>query len=49
MYTVQVLVYDPENIEAVLARSKASRAAGRKEEALAYLESGNNQFSVFLD
>jgi hypothetical protein len=36
-----VLAYDPENLEAILARSKASKAAGRKLEALALLESGD--------
>jgi hypothetical protein len=37
-----VLAYDPENLEAILARSKASKAAGRKLEALALLESGDS-------
>ena len=40
---LQVLVYDPDNVEAILARCKASRAAGRKVEALAHLESGRKQ------
>ena len=38
-----MLVYDPDNVEAILARCKASRAAGRKVEALAHLESGRKQ------
>jgi hypothetical protein len=38
-----VLAYDPENLEAILARSKASKAAGRKLEALALLESGSQK------
>jgi hypothetical protein len=40
-----VLAYDPENLEAILARSKASKAAGRKLEALALLESGDSMAS----
>jgi len=42
----QVLAYDPENLEAILARSKASKAAGRKLEALALLESGSTMAST---
>jgi hypothetical protein len=41
-----VLAYDPENLEAILARSKASKAAGRKLEALALLESGDSMAST---
>jgi hypothetical protein len=40
-----VLAHDPENLEAILARSKASKAAGRKLEALALLESGDSTAS----
>ncbi len=41
-----MLAYDPENLEAILARSKASKAAGRKLEALALLESGDSMATL---
>ncbi len=41
-----MLAYDPENLEAILARSKASKAAGRKLEALALLESGDSIWPI---